>query len=426
MQLVKKAYKTADGTRKKCRVWTARWWIRGKCYEKSLGTRDKQVAQQIAADLIRKSELRAAGLLDPFEQHRERLIEDHVQDFEVTLRGRGVTAQYVHDRMHCLRECLAATDVRRIADLDLANTSRWLLSLRDPPRSLAARGVNGFVRAILQFAIWLVRTRRAPWNPLEGLSTLNEEEDRRRVRRALTPEEAARLIEAARTRPLDEATAQRVRAGVRPKERLRLLALGEARALLYTLALGTGLRRGELQRLRWADLDLERGLVTVTAASAKSRVEQAVELHPCLVEALRAARPAVPDPAAPVIPSSVFPTMRSFHADLVDAGLAREVRIPLDRPTKSGVTFKRRWDTRDATGRIVDFHALRTTFITWLSMTGAHPRTAQALARHSSLDLTMRVYTDVRRLDLRAAVERLPLPGVRPAAPTAIQGNGTT
>jgi integrase len=55
---------------------------------------------------------------------------------------------------------------------------------------------------------------------------------------------------------------------VRPKERVRLLALGDARALLYTLALGTGLRRGELQQLRWADLDLERGLVTVTAASA--------------------------------------------------------------------------------------------------------------------------------------------------------------
>ena len=36
---------------------------------------------------------------------------------------------------------------------------------------------------------------------------------------------------------------------------------------------------------------------------------------------------------------------------------------------------------------------------------GAAPRTAQALARHSKLELTMRTYTDVRLLDLRSAVE---------------------
>ena len=53
---------------------------------------------------------------------------------------------------------------------------------------------------------------------------------------------------------------------------------------------------------------------------------------------------------------------------------------------------------------------MRTTFVTWLGMTGAHPRTAQALARHSTMDLTMRIYTDVRMLDLRAAVDRLPIP----------------
>lgn len=417
MHLVKKTYKAADGRTKQCRVWTARWWFRGQAYEKSLGTRDKEVAYRIALDLERKSQLRAAGVFDPFEEHRERPVEQHVGDFEATMRGRGVTPQYVHDRMRCLCEMLTATGVRRIGDLDLATTSNWLLSLRRPPRLLAARGVNGFVQASRQFAIWLVRTRRLPWNPLEGLRMLNEEEDRRRVRRALTPEEAARLIEAARIRPLAEATAQRVRAGVTRGESQRLAALGEFRALLYALAMGTGLRRGELSRLRWADADLECGFVHVTAASAKSRKEQRVELHPRLIEALKARRPAVFDPAALVVPPCMFPSTRSFHADLVAAGLATEERISLPTPTKSGTTFKRRWSTADATGRIIDFHALRTTFVTWLSVTGAHPRTAQALARHSTLELTMKVYTDVRQLDLRAAIHRLPLPTLRAVAP---------
>ncbi len=138
----------------------------------------------------------------------------------------------------------------------------------------------------------------------------------------------------------------------------------------------------------------------------------------------RAAEPgAKVDPAALVVPASVFSTTRSFHADLVAAGLATEERIPLASPTKHGTTFKRRWNTADATGRIIDFHALRTTFVTWLGLTGAHPRTAQALARHSAMELTMRVYTDVRLLDQRAAVGRLPLPALAAPPPALNAGD---
>ena len=62
----------------------------------------------------------------------------------------------------------------------------------------------------------------------------------------------------------------------------------------------------------------------------------------------------------------------------------------------------------DASGRVVDFHTLRHTFGTLLSSFGVIPRTAQALMRHSSVDLTMNTYTDPRLLDLAGAVEKLP------------------
>ncbi len=78
--------------------------------------------------------------------------------------------------------------------------------------------------------------------------------------------------------------------------------------------------------------------------------------------------------------------------------------------------------TADATGRIIDFHWLRTTFVTWLGLAGAHPRTAQGLARHRTTDLTMRVCTGVRLLDLRAAVDRLPLPALVAAPPALDTG----
>ena len=95
-----------------------------------------------------------------------------------------------------------------------------------------------------------------------------------------------------------------------------------------------------------------------------------------------------------MVPARLHPTTRTFHADLKAAGIA----------------------LKDADGRVVDFHALRTTFVSWLNMTGAHPRTAQALARHSSIELTMGAYSDVRLLDLRAAIDRLPLPELPNAA----------
>jgi hypothetical protein len=68
----------------------------------------------------------------------------------------------------------------------------------------------------------------------------------------------------------------------------------------------------------------------------------------------------------------------------------------------------------DDRGRVVDFHALRHTFITNLARAGVHPRNAQALAHHSTIDLTMNAYTHVDMADLASDVESLPGMGNEP------------
>ncbi len=78
--------------------------------------------------------------------------------------------------------------------------------------------------------------------------------------------------------------------------------------------------------------------------------------------------------------------IKSFNLDLAAAGI----------------------DKVDERGRTVDIHALRHTFGTHLSRAGVPPRTAQAAMRHSSIDLTMNVYTDPTLLDVAGAVEALP------------------
>ncbi|MBL8828657.1 MAG: tyrosine-type recombinase/integrase [Planctomycetaceae bacterium] len=62
---------------------------------------------------------------------------------------------------------------------------------------------------------------------------------------------------------------------------------------------------------------------------------------------------------------------------------------------------------RDERGRTVDVHALRHSFGTLLSKASVAPRTAQATMRHSSIDLTMNVYTDPKLLEVVGALNSL-------------------
>jgi hypothetical protein len=75
----------------------------------------------------------------------------------------------------------------------------------------------------------------------------------------------------------------------------------------------------------------------------------------------------------------------------------------------------------DAQGLYAGFHALRKTFITNLSKSGVSPKMAQSLARHSDINLTMNVYTDVGWQDQAVAVKWLPQPPTLPPAPAPIK-----
>ena len=62
----------------------------------------------------------------------------------------------------------------------------------------------------------------------------------------------------------------------------------------------------------------------------------------------------------------------------------------------------------DHRGHVFDFHALRHQFISMLAAAGIHPKTAQELARHSTITLTMDHYTHVGLHDLSGALANLP------------------
>jgi len=62
----------------------------------------------------------------------------------------------------------------------------------------------------------------------------------------------------------------------------------------------------------------------------------------------------------------------------------------------------------DESGRYADFHALRHTTGSLLAAAGVHPKVAQAIMRHSKVDLTLNRYSHVYAGQTSEAIKSLP------------------
>jgi integrase len=68
-------------------------------------------------------------------------------------------------------------------------------------------------------------------------------------------------------------------------------------------------------------------------------------------------------------------------------------------------------EAEDSLGQVVDFHALRHSFVSYLVTGNCPPKVAQILARHSTISLTMDRYTHLGIDDLVEGLKRLPVVG---------------
>jgi integrase len=352
--------------------------------EVSTGCRDESAARQVLADLERRVERIKAGVLTPAEdaasEQQKRSVDHHVNAYISTLTGSASHRQ--HTRSYLAR-LVAECRWTRLADMRRSDLECWLSEQTRLNRS--ARSRNAFQTALVSFCNWCVRDGRMTENPFDRMPKANLDADPRRKRRALTPVELARLIDAATNAPGRPRTKQVEgdgRKSLRPPERLS----GHDRADLYAFLAGTGLRIGETSQLKVADLDLDGPVpvVRLRAAITKNGRDDTIPLRSDLVVSLRR-RVAGRRPADRVfdVPADLI---KRFHADCRRAGIAR----------------------RDERDRQLDLHALRTTFGTMLARSGVPIRTAQQLMRHSDIRLTANVYVDPALLDLQGAVESIP------------------
>ena len=165
----------------------------------------------------------------------------------------------------------------------------------------------------------------------------------------------------------------------------------------WLIALSCGLRRGELAGLRWCDLDLERGTLSVTTQrttdsdynivtkAPKGTGRRVIDLGVGTVEALRAHRAAQLD------------EVRDFHGLLIvgDLEVPEYVFVAEDlrpiHPQRLTDLFQQA--SKDAGVPVIRLHDARHSCATLALDAGIHPKVVQQLLGHSSWSTTMDLYS---------------------------------
>ena len=314
--------------------------------------------------------------ITPRHRERQKPISEHVEDYLKLLRSSDNTPCYVAKKEQRLRSLVEETNAKTVEDLQKTRIADVLSCWRKNGRGKKRFGVtssNHYVKAIKGFTRWLVNEGKIERDPLASLRLMNEKTDVRHQRRAFTTDELNLLLEVTQT---SQKTYRGRTWTFSPTDRV----------MLYRIAVQTGLRAGELASLTVHSFDLEAKTVTVEASFSKRRRKDVLPLHTSLVERLRDWLPSKAD--------KLFPG-EWMKINLAGKMIKRDLK-------RAGIPY------RDPRGRVLDFHALRHTFVTQLARAAVHPAKAKELARHSTITLTMDFYSHVETEELRDAIDSVP------------------
>lgn len=232
-------------------------------------------------------------------------------------------------------------------------------------RSLAkkpatARSVHNLLRTAL--------TRAERWSliPRNPVDQVDPPKGAKSKRRALTFEQAKALVEAAR---------------------------GDRLEAMYVLTLCTGLRLGEVTGLRWQDIDLERGRLTV-AYQLRWEGKEAVLTRPKTEAGLRTI-------ALPRVAVEALLDHRARQLVEAEDWEGEETGLVFTdsrgNPLRPANFYKRDWaavlNRASLQGKV--FHELRHTTASLLGMAGIPMKEVQAVLGHATMAITSDLYSHV-------------------------------
>ena len=301
------------------------------------GCSNKEATAAMAAHAEAEVAKIREGIIDvrdvALNDHERESIRDHVEDWRNDLIARGVAEpqpRIVHGRVSRIIE---TAKIERVSDITPSRIQAAIQAIRDS--GVGSQTLHHYAANIKQFSRWLWRDGRAPEDSLAFMTKPNPATDIRHERRAMTPDELGRLFAAAMTGP--------TLCGIP----------GVDRSILYRIAVGAGLRVGELGSLEPESFDLDSNppSLTVEAKRSKRRRRDVQPIRRDLAETIRGWLNDKPRG------EPLFPTLHSARS-------ARMLRHDLE---SAGIEYV------DDAGRFADFHALRHTFISALARTRGMP-----------------------------------------------------
>src|SRR5580658_4897261 len=273
----------------------------------SLRTHDKSVAEKRRVKMLCEREHEREEIRQPksVSDAAQRNLVEHLQDFLGDARRLGQSQKHLANLECRIGRLISECHWTTIRAVSSDSFQTW----RRGKCELAPKTVNDYLEAARCFFNWLIKNERVQKNPLLSVEKVKTEGRQTRERRAFTIDEIKRL-----------------------------LAVAGRNKAAYLMAPHTGLRRGELSQLKWADLHLDeaRPFAIVRSSTTKNSKVAPMTLHPELVAILREIK-GESQPGALVFGRS--PRIELFKLNL----------------KRGGIPYK------DAWGRYAVFHALRNT-----------------------------------------------------------------
>jgi integrase len=350
-----KPKRKTDGKKSQQRMYRGRYRLDGdrKLTDVPLHTFDKQVAVERLKKIVREKQQQREGLIasKPQREAAQKPLAEHLEDFIRSRQSIGRDEKYVKELRKKVLKLVEDCGWELPCHVTAESFEAWRNGQEN-----SAKTLNEYLGAISGLMRWL--ERRVGTNPLRFVEKARVGGTQQRDRRAFTLEQLGSLV-----------------------------AVSGDRGVVYLTAAFTGLRRGELGQLKWSDvhLDAAKPFINARAAISKNHKQCSLPLTPAVVEKLRQHRPGDAEPGDLVF-RRLIPRMDRFRKDLEAAG------IPYV----------------DGKGEFADFHALRNTFATMLTLAGVSQRVIMELMRHSDMRLTAKVYTDAGMLPTGDAVMMLP------------------
>lgn len=364
----------------RCIVTVGVWWCKYKDHTGEWRFQEcfadhKRSLRELAAIEDREQKIRSGDITPAAARRDNRTVDELLEEWREEQLAADLSPKQVDQnlsRVGKIREGIGAT---RLIDFTAPSVGKCLKHWRDTKKRFSPQTSNHYLVAVRNFINWCLDPKGyLEADPMRGAEPVECESRRTYERRAMTQKEFSDLLTATRAHKIHKCPLS-----------------GADRAALYLTAAYTGLRLRELSHLTRDSFRLAASPPEIVLPGRFSKNKEAVvQPIPAAVAAELAAWLATRPAGKPVWPGYNWRTgkaVKLLRSDLKAAKVAAET----------------------AEGRI-DFHALRTHYITSLARAGVPIQHAQRLARHKAPQTTTKHYTKLGINDLGEQVAKLPPP----------------